>query len=405
MDPPGEARDADRSRIMVAAPAVLPSSTPSKQVRSVSTNHQPHRAPGRRSGNLSTSSGTTRGSEGLPDFKDQAREHPMETTQNSNAQQHHSQPVTMEGFVVAENVRVVVEDDDEITHQVREGTESTHHERRPGTAAPHHQETDPTTLQPRSGNPFEKKNNRRGLWIGVALLVTVLIAGAVVGGFCGAGGCGGSDTGGSDANTSKSIQDPLPGAAAAPTTTSPTAAPTTPPTTAAPSAAPTEVPVDVLISFINGITLSGATVAYPPSVRRAPEELALAWLIESDPLPLDVTTASGQFRLRQRFALLTFWFSMSDVPWERSTYWTEHMDECEWFGISCEERNLLGEVGEQRVVTEMDFPSNNMQGTIPADLGLLTNLRRFVSDFNDFSGTLPDSISLWTDLEVFDVSF
>jgi hypothetical protein len=116
-----------------------------------------------------------------------------------------------------------------------------------------------------------------------------------------------------------------------------------------------------------------------------------------------------QFRIRQRYALLTLWFqqAFTSTTWTVSG-WLLNANECanfpRWYGIGCASINLGVTVGMQNVVTRVDLGGNNMIGTIPADLGLLTTLTYFVVRNNRLAGTLPASIGQWTALTVFDVS-
>ena len=83
------------------------------------------------------------------------------------------------------------------------------------------------------------------------------------------------------------------------------------PTASAPSSITTSNRTRTIVVEVNNITLSGKKIAYPPSTDFAtgasvPEELALQWLIERDPLKLLANEiGSDKFRLRQRYALLT----------------------------------------------------------------------------------------------------
>jgi hypothetical protein len=114
-----------------------------------------------------------------------------------------------------------------------------------------------------------------------------------------------------------------------------------------------------------------------------------------------------QFRIRQRYALLTLWFQQAytNTTWSNGDGWLVNANECgnSWYGIRCESNNLGGTVGMQNVVTEVNFYNNNMQGTIPADLGLLTALTTFNVGVNVLAGTLPASIGQWTALTSFRV--
>jgi Leucine-rich repeat (LRR) protein len=143
-----------------------------------------------------------------------------------------------------------------------------------------------------------------------------------------------------------------------------------------------------------------------------PEDQALKYLIEEDTTfdPTQISTLSSktsnvvQFRIRQRYALLTLFFQQTvAAPWADTTNWLMG-DEYNWFGILFTVMNLGGTVGLQFVVTEIELTGNNMKGSIPADLGLLTALTSFSVGFNSLTGTIPASIGQWTALTYFDAS-
>ena len=145
-----------------------------------------------------------------------------------------------------------------------------------------------------------------------------------------------------------------------------------------------------------------------------PEERALRWLIEEDPLQLSTSSSSDQFRLTQRYALLTLWFQ-SGRSWNNETGWLSALDECTWGHIIC------ATVNGQQVVSELDFNTNDNLVSLPEDMGLLTgvtilnlprtilsngqlpesigsmsNLEEFQAHASELTGTLPDSIGLWS---------
>jgi hypothetical protein len=168
-----------------------------------------------------------------------------------------------------------------------------------------------------------------------------------------------------------------------------------------------------IAAFINNITLTNKTIAYPPVNKEggsvtAAEEQALQWLIERDPWN---RTESNQFRLRQRYALAAFWFStICDVnegmcDWFNNTGWLTAENECKWFGITCVDKDVGGTGELQTVVEGIALPNNNLHGGIPVDLGLLQNLKVIDLPQNSLTGSLPESISQWHNLEYFDVSF
>jgi hypothetical protein len=113
-----------------------------------------------------------------------------------------------------------------------------------------------------------------------------------------------------------------------------------------------------------------------------------------------------QFRIRQRYTLLTLWFQQAypNRTWTNTGGWLVNANECEnnWYGIGC--ASINGTVGLQTVVTRVDLGRNNMKGTISADLGLLTALTYFGVYDNALTGTLPASIGQWTALNTFIVA-
>jgi hypothetical protein len=130
--------------------------------------------------------------------------------------------------------------------------------------------------------------------------------------------------------------------------------PTPEPTSAAERAA-------AVAAFINNITLTSKTVAYPPGNGEGSvttEERALRWLVEEDPLKL---TAADHLRLRQRYALLTLWYQTSvDSGWIDSTGWLTIEGECSWYGVTCVELDVsVG--GLQSVVERIELAANGFR--------------------------------------------
>jgi hypothetical protein len=138
---------------------------------------------------------------------------------------------------------------------------------------------------------------------------------------------------------------------------------------------------DTILPYINGITLSGRTLMYPSS--SSAEERAVRWLVEDDL----GTAVDDEQSLRQRYALGTLWFLQPTTTTgfgsaEFATTWTTNIDECQWFDVFCDDGR----------VTFLDFSANNLQGQIPNDLGLLTDLTSIWMSQNALTGTIPLSI-------------
>lgn len=102
----------------------------------------------------------------------------------------------------------------------------------------------------------------------------------------------------------------------------------------------------------------------------SPENKAMAWLAEEDPAQLDPTTDSQ--RVVQRYVLASLYFN-SDSEWTNADGWLEGDDECEWFGVSCEEIDNNG--ASFNFVRTIDLHSNGLSGGLPVDLSLLKNLK------------------------------
>jgi len=134
----------------------------------------------------------------------------------------------------------------------------------------------------------------------------------------------------------------------------------------------------------------GALFADPTS----PESQALQWLENSDPLQLDPSNSDTHVQLEQRYALLTLWFG-SPNNWFNQTNWLNG-DECSWWGVTCDVTTTAGRRNLQNgtaVVTRLELKANNVQGNIPEDLALLTDLEILNLEKNSLKGTLPSTMS------------
>jgi hypothetical protein len=169
----------------------------------------------------------------------------------------------------------------------------------------------------------------------------------------------------------------------------------------APTPSPVPARADTILSYINGITLSGRTLAYPSN--SSAEERAVQWLVEDDL----GTAVDDEHTLRQRYVLGTLWFQPTPAIQPTTIYigfgsadhaasWTTNIDECEWLDVRCDDNGH---------VTTLKLGSGNFQGQIPHDLGLLTGLRYLESSTNQLSGTIPSSLGTLTALIDLDLSY
>lgn len=124
---------------------------------------------------------------------------------------------------------------------------------------------------------------------------------------------------------------------------------------------------------------------------------ALLWLAEEDPLKLDPSHPLEE--LLQRFILAYFFFSTGgDVEWENHYKFLTKKSVCDWndktHGVFCNENNQ---------VTAIVMPEVGLAGTIPHDIGLLSNMETFNLTRNELSGSIPPSIGIWSSLKTFDL--
>lgn len=220
--------------------------------------------------------------------------------------------------------------------------------------------------------------NRRCI---IAASAILLVVAATIGGVCGAGLCSSGGT-----TTTLFIAS----------TPSPTV-PSTPEPTPEPTPAPTIGPeAQVIVDFVNSVTFADEEITYPFQLGTAtPEQLALRWLIDEDPLELNVDNEADQKRIIQRYALLTFWYSTNGQAWSENDKWLETEDECTWFGITCNQNSVVIQIGSE----EESFAGNNLVGHLPADLALLEFTRSLSAANNpELTGPIPPSVGALREL-------
>lgn len=95
--------------------------------------------------------------------------------------------------------------------------------------------------------------------------------------------------------------------------------------------------------------------------------------------------------------LVDFYNATSGPSWKNKTNWLTGNSPCNWFGVSC---NAAGRV------TEVSMSSNNLNGTLPASLGNLSELQRFVIFVEPFlNGNLPSSLGNLSKLQLLEIEY
>ena len=150
----------------------------------------------------------------------------------------------------------------------------------------------------------------------------------------------------------------------------PTLAPTL--ATPAPSIAPTTRPPTLKTNH----PLLGVLQGYVPRDQlldpNTPQGEALIWLATSDAL-----NTTSQSRLVQRYAMTVLDVALH-APAPR--LWSNrNLHECNWTGVLC---------NEQRQITKINWARQELMGTVPAELGLLTSLESLDIAQNQLKGNL-----------------
>jgi Leucine-rich repeat (LRR) protein len=176
---------------------------------------------------------------------------------------------------------------------------------------------------------------------------------------------------------------------------------TTAPTVSPPFETPVAPPVDNNSTVNRPSALQDLLVSasYNPDAFadvQSAESLAANWLIVSDPLQLDPT--KDQFRIQQRYALLTQYFA-ADGSWSNEEGWLTAEDECTWYGVQCEE--VGGGTARNAVVT-VNFAANNV-GRITPDIAMLTNVTTLNLTGNPWEGGFPTAITNMPQLRSLDL--
>ena len=158
----------------------------------------------------------------------------------------------------------------------------------------------------------------------------------------------------------------------------------------------------------------------------SPQGRATDWILNGDDLVVCPTAP----KIIQRWALAVMYYATNGDEWDTcseddnscANAFLSPMNECEWFGITCVA------TPEGNCVERILFENNGLSGTIPTELGLLTNIivlgmeqgtttgsipselgqlqgMIFIDlDFNELTGSIPTEIYQLTKLQTLDLN-
>lgn len=140
----------------------------------------------------------------------------------------------------------------------------------------------------------------------------------------------------------------------------------------------------------------------------SPQSLAYEWIIE------DVERHPERLmpQIYQRFALMTVFYATGGNTWDLAQGWQDHdLDECDWVTSVGEDKFLPSPfrlyVPSTCMFESLDLSENGLQGSLPPELSLLTNLRYINFQRNDIKKApsnhcLPTELGLLMNLEHLD---
>jgi len=170
----------------------------------------------------------------------------------------------------------------------------------------------------------------------------------------------------------------------------------------------------ILSAILAPLALGGADVFDENSAEFSPtRKEALDWLLYEDRLRLPTDDKSFEWKIRQRYVLLLFYFSTNGPEWKEQLFFKKgQLDECAWGLVkrskedNYDDIDILGVVCNRlNKVVKIRMPWNNLSGTLPHELSNLSN--SFVEldvGGGSLSGSIPPSFAKMTLLETFNVN-
>ena len=109
-----------------------------------------------------------------------------------------------------------------------------------------------------------------------------------------------------------------------------------------------------------------------------------------------LTQTVNGFSYAERIALIAFYNSTNGAGWTNSTNWLGVPGtECTWRGVVCDAGGTT--------VIQLILANNNLTGTLPPEIGQLTNLNLLALGLNHLAGSIPTQLGNLTSLTHLDL--
>jgi Leucine-rich repeat (LRR) protein len=131
------------------------------------------------------------------------------------------------------------------------------------------------------------------------------------------------------------------------------------------------------------------------------------------------TTSNAENREADLQALTALYQQTGGTNWENADGWLSERSPCEWYGITCRGEKIIGlemdsnqlggtipaEIGQLADLETLDLGNNQLDGNIPPELGDLSRLKHLILSGNrELSGPIPAELGNLSNLEVLELA-
>lgn len=104
-------------------------------------------------------------------------------------------------------------------------------------------------------------------------------------------------------------------------------------------------------------------------------------------------------RIRQRYTLALWYCEFKGHTWTNAELWVSDLHECDWFNVGV---NLCSRNGQIQIIRNL---SQQIRGTLPPELSMLSSLSEITLSDNLLSGSIPSDYAKLTQLDTLALSF